>query len=321
MKRTCSTLILFICVVVLLSCKRARSRFEHAYEEEPQIEDVQENQVTIIGSPDTSHVAIKYERTDSSFCIYGYPILAEGTPRQILSRIAYVTSYNNSTKCPNWVAWHLTKEYEDGPYSRHGVPYYGESGETLGIGMITKQTQRGDYFQDMECQQPRQLLTDWDHRDNNLTHGHICPAADNRWSKAAMNQSFLLTNMCPQDGSLNGGAWQKLEEKCRTWARLYNNIYIISGPIYNNGKFNRTMGRSKVAVPDGFFKIVLRIQDMPIVIGFVYRNDDTSQNMRQAACSVDDVEQLTGMDFFINLPDDVENEIESHFSTKSWNIN
>ena len=43
-----------------------------------------------------------------------------------------------------------------------------------------------------------------------MTHGHICPAADNRWGKAAMDQSFILTNMCSQDGSLNVGGWQKI---------------------------------------------------------------------------------------------------------------
>ena len=56
-----------------------------------------------------------------------------------------------------------------------------------------------------------------------------------------MNQSFLLTNMCPQDGSLNGGAWQKLEDKCRTWAIQFSDIYIVSGPIYSGGKVSRTM--------------------------------------------------------------------------------
>ena len=123
-------------------------------------------------------------------------------PSQILERLGYITSYNNDTKCPNWVAWHLTKERTDGPFPRKGVPYYDENGTAIGIGDVTPETQHGDYFLDLESEEPRQLLTDWPNNEYRMTHGHICPAADNRWSKAAMNQSFLLTNMCPQDGIL-----------------------------------------------------------------------------------------------------------------------
>ena len=130
------------------------------------------------------------------------PAMPGYVPSQILERLGYITSYNHDTKCPNWVAWHLTKERTDGPFPRKGVPYYDEDGTAIGIGDVTPETQRGDYFLDRESEEPRQLLTDWPNNEYRMTHGHICPAADNRWNKAAMNQSFLLTNMCPQDGNL-----------------------------------------------------------------------------------------------------------------------
>ena len=59
-------------------------------------------------------------------------------PSQILRRIAYITSYNHDTKCPNWVAWHLKKENLNGPYKRNGVPYYDDEGRALGIGQVTE---------------------------------------------------------------------------------------------------------------------------------------------------------------------------------------
>ncbi len=191
------------------------------------------------------------------------PAMPGYVPSQILERLGYITSYNHDTKCPNWVAWHLTKERTDDPFPRKGVPYYDENGTAIGIGDVTPETQHGDYFLDLESEEPRQLLTDWPYNEYSMTHGHICPAADNRWSKAAMNQSFLLTNMCPQDGNLNGGAWQKLEDKCRTWAIQFGGIYIVSGPIYSGGKVSRTIGSSKVAVPDAFFKVVLCLEGIP----------------------------------------------------------
>ena len=138
-----------------------------------------------------------------------------------------------------------------------------------------------------------------------MTHGHICPAADNRWSKAAMNQSFLLTNMCPQDGNLNGGGWQKLEDKCRTWAMQFGGIYIVSGPNHSSGKVSRTIGASKVAVPDAFFKVVLCLEGTPKAIGFLYKNDSSSQSIKDCVCSVDIVEELTGFDFFHYTEDEI----------------
>ena len=247
------------------------------------------------------------------------PAMPGYVPSQILERLGYITSYNHDTKCPNWVAWHLTKERTDGPFPRKGVPYYDENGTAIGIGDVTPETQRGDYFLARESEEPRQLLTDWPNNEYRMTHGHICPAADNRWSKAAMNQSFLLTNMCPQDGNLNGGGWQKLEDKCRTWAMQFGGIYIVSGPIYSGGKVSRTIGASKVAVPDAFFKVVLCLEGTPKAIGFLYKNDSSSQSIKDCVCSVDIVEELTGFDFFYSLSDDIEDVVESDANLSKWN--
>ena len=62
-----------------------------------------------------------------------------------------------------------------------------------------------------------------------MTHGHMCHAGDNKWDKAAMNQPFFLTDMCPQDEKLNGGGWKRPEEKCLTGAAQYGSIYIVAG--------------------------------------------------------------------------------------------
>ena len=64
------------------------------------------------------------------------PAMPGYVPSQILECLGYITSYNNDTKCPNWVAWHLTKERTDGPFPRKGVPYYDENGTAIGIGDV-----------------------------------------------------------------------------------------------------------------------------------------------------------------------------------------
>ena len=236
---------------------------------------------------------------------------------QILFRKAYTTSYNCNTKCPNWVAWHLTSEHTDGPFPRKGVPFYSNDRTVEGIGNVTQETCRNGYLVDLEAKEPRQQLSDWT-RDYNMSHGHMCPAGDNKWDKTAMNQSFLLTNMCPQDEKLNGGGWKKLEEKCRTWANQYGDIYIVAGPIFNE-PITRTLGEGKIAVPDAFFKVVLCLEVTPKAIGFLYKNDSSSQSIRDCACSVDNIEELTGLDFFYSLPDDIENIVESDSNLSKWN--
>ena len=210
----------------------------------------------------------------------------------------------------------MTKEHTDGPFTRKGVPYYADNGTVYGIGEITPETCKNGYIVDLEAEEPRQQLTDWT-REYKMSHGHICPAGDNKWDKAAMNQSFLLTNMCPQDEKLNGGGWKKLEEKCRSWANQYGDIYIVAGPIFNEPLI-KTMGKGQMAVPDAFFKVILCLQGSPKAIGFVYKNDSSCQAMKDRVRSVDEIETITGFDFFSSLPDDIETDVESRADLKQW---
>ena len=307
-------MLLLLCIAILLvACKRERNS-EHLFHEDPLSERKINENVTIIGTPITvtsinDTVTVGQVLVDTN--------LPKETPSQILNRIGYTTSYNCNTKCPNWVAWHLTSGHTDGPFPRKGVPYYSNDGRVEGIGYVTQETCRNGYFMDLEANEPRQQLSDWT-RDYNMSHGHMCPAGDNKWDKAAMNQSFLLTNMCPQDEKLNGGAWKKLEEKCRTWANLYGGIYIVAGPIYNE-PIIRTLGEGKIAIPNAFFKVVLCLEGTPKAIGFLYKNDPSSQSIKDCVCSVDSVEELTGFDFFTSLPDDIEDVVESDANLAKWN--
>lgn len=214
---------------------------------------------------------------------------------QLLVRQGYIVSYNFQTKNANWVAWHLNSEHADGPYKRDGIPY-----------MV-----------DEEVDGPRSELEDWDVHDLPIDHGHMCPAGDNKWSKKSMEETFLLTNMCPQNSELNRGDWEKLESRCRGWAKHYGEVWIACGPIFYSGEYE-TIGENKVGVPDAFFKVVLRMGMKPAALGFIYPNEGTHHPMEHYAMSVDEVEEKTGIDFFYNLPDSIENMVESTIDFKHW---
>ena len=70
--------------------------------------------------------------------------------------------------------------------------------------------------------------------DQVMTGGHLAPAGDMKWSKKAMSESFLLSNITPQHPDFNRGIWLDLEELSRKWALYYGSLLIAAGPLYDN---------------------------------------------------------------------------------------
>ena len=217
----------------------------------------------------------------------------KGMPEQILVRTGYITSYNKDTRCPNWTAWRLTSDHTRGPYKRKGVSFH----------------------EDDEVPFPKAQNADY--QRSGYDRGHMCPSGDNKWSQQAQEDCFLFTNMCPQSHDLNSGDWNDLEQKCRKWAEREGSIYIVCGPVFRQKK---TIGRSKVAVPDGFYKVVLCMNGTPKAIGFYYDNEDGRRPLSAYVHTVDDIERMTGIDFFASLPDAIENRVEASADAKEWGI-
>lgn len=215
-----------------------------------------------------------------------------GKREKILHRKSYIVSYNKETKIPNWVAWHLTAEHADGNVKRLNT-----------------------FFEDEEVPQPR--ATNADYRGSGWSRGHLCPAGDNKWDEEAMRQSNLLTNVCPQDERLNSGVWNRIEMDCRKWARKYGDVYIVCGPVLLRRE-HETIGKNRVVVPEAFFKVVLCLQGEPKAIGFVVRNNGGKKKRDQFVNTVDEVERITGYDFFPALPDSIENMVEATADIREW---
>lgn len=94
---------------------------------------------------------------------------------------------------------------------------------------------------------------------------------------------------------------------------------IVAGPLYTPADTKR-IGHAGVRVPGAFFKVLLApYLDEPRGIAFVYPNMTAPGNMQNYAMSIDELERITGYDFFPALPDDVEEKVEATFSFKEWN--
>ncbi len=207
----------------------------------------------------------------------------------------FTVDFNPENKTPNYVAWILQGHETEGATARSN-----------------------NFWTDREldgCPDTR------DYSRSGYDRGHMCPAGEQKWSDDAMNHSFVMANICPQKHELNTGAWKTLEDKERVWAKRDSAIVIIAGPIYDKTD-KETIGKNKVRVPSAFFKVLLAPYSNPMrAIGFVYPNMKCEGNMSNYAVTVDDVEKMTGFDFFSSLPDDIENDIESTMSFKDWNSN
>lgn len=205
----------------------------------------------------------------------------------------FVLSYNTKRLIPDWVAYELTAEEVDGPIPR-------KKGFSMDLDYKGAQAMREDYSN-----------SGWD-------KGHMAPSGDMKWSQAAMNDSFYLTNICPQDHELNGKAWRTLENQVREWAVRYGSVWVVCGPLVDSNEHG-TIGERKVTVPDGFFKAVLRKEGRGWrSIAFVFRNDPSKQSVKGAMMTVNDVEALTGFDLFTNLPRLVEESVESQADWNDW---
>ena len=226
--------------------------------------------------------------------MYELPAKLTDRPEQLLKRKGYTTSYNSNTKTPNWVAWHLTKSHT-----------YGSAQRSM-----------EKFTEDEDAKGGR--ATDNDYYNSRFDRGHMCPAGDNKWDKQAMEESFLFTNVCPQNHGLNKYEWNDLEILCRDWAREYGAIDIVCGPIYAKNGEQKTIGRNKVWVPYAFFKVVLCRQGNPKAIGFIYKNLGQKQPMSEAVCTVDEIERMTGIDFFPALDDKTEDRVEASASLSEW---
>lgn len=158
-----------------------------------------------------------------------------------------------------------------------------------------------------------------DYKKSGYDRGHLAPAADMKWSKAAMDDSFLMSNISPQVPGFNRGVWKKLESVVRKWANDYEMIHIVTGPVLT--KKYLTIGANNVSVPDFFFKVILDNKGPEKKgIGFVLPNKKSRKNLKDFSMNIDSVEIITGIDFFYLLEDSFEDSLELSLDLSQWGL-
>lgn len=220
-------------------------------------------------------------------------VIPDSIPSTPVAYTGFSISFNPALHIPNYVVWELTDEETRGKHPRK------------------------DNFRPDE--NVAGSADTYDYLYSGYDRGHMAPAADMKWDSLAMDESFFMTNMCPQAKSLNTGAWKTVEEKCRTWAQRDSALIIIAGPVLNP-RPHEYIGDNRVAVPRSFFKVILAPYANPIrAIAFHMPNGYIKGGMQATVTSVDNIEALTGLDFFSALPDSIEDIVEAQSDLHAWN--
>lgn len=156
-----------------------------------------------------------------------------------------------------------------------------------------------------------------DYAKTGYDRGHMAPAGDMRWSPEAMKDSFSMANMSPQHPGCNRFTWKYLESQVRDWAKQEKELYVICGPIFAEKSI--TICNGTIPVPLAYFKVIYDATPPEKMIAFIIPNWKTRGNLQNFAVTVEQVEKITGFDFFSNLPEEKQKALESTISIESWN--
>lgn len=224
--------------------------------------------------------------------------LAYGLPNdqgRLLCRTGFALSHDDAKKSPSWVAQRMTAER-----------------------LVPKVTRSDRFIPDPELPKGQRAELD-DYRGSGYDRGHMAPAADMRWSKEAMQESFYLSNMAPQVGpGMNRGIWSEIESTIRRWVASRGELFIYTGPIFEKESTRKTIGPNQVAVPTHFYKVVfdpIRIE----TIAFVVPNaPHASRRIEEFITSVRDIEARSGLDFLNRIQPAVQAVIEEAVAPGLW---
>lgn len=158
------------------------------------------------------------------------------------------------------------------------------------------------------------------------SRGHLCASSDRQSSKEQNRQTFYYSNMQPQYQSHNGGQWNRLETKVQAWGNdrsFCDTLYVVKAATIDNESqiLSYQASNHQVPVPKYFYMCLLAVKNGKYkAIGFwtEHVNQTEKYDYAHYAKSIKEIEQLTGIDFFCNLPDDIEQEVESSYNLSDW---
>lgn len=219
-------------------------------------------------------------------------LLPTSTTAQVVHHQYYSLSYSEKHEQAEWVAYQLKESHLS--RNQYNRPYF-----EIDKAVKTKAAHWKNY------------------KKSGYSKGHLCPAADRAFSETAYQETFLTSNIAPQKQEFNAGIWNTLEQKVRYWAKRKKVVYVITGGVLTNSL--PSIGKEKVSVPKYFYKIVFdyNAKDKK-AIAFLIPHQQTDVSIYKFVTTIDKIEALTGIDFFPELDDTIEDTLEATANYKQW---
>lgn len=222
-----------------------------------------------------------------------FDFFPSSTTNQIVHHNYYSLSYSEEHEQAEWVAYALHKK--DIAYTNFKRPFFVSDPNVRTTSASWKNYKRSGYDK-----------------------GHLCPAGDRKFSLKAFDETFYTSNITPQKHKFNAGIWNKLEQKTRYWAKKYKHLYVVTGGVLDANPL-KTIGKERVTVPHAFYKVLLDYTKPEIkVIAFLIPHKESKKPLSDFVISIDELEKITKLDFFPNLPNDIENKLEASVNYKKW---
>ena len=229
-----------------------------------------------------------------------------GTEGELVQHSAMALSYDEEYEQARWVAHVISKEVAFGNTER-------TNDFRIDPLVSTGTAVEGDYF------------VKWENDDNETQYkgfgydrGHLAPSADFRWNQKALSESFFYSNMSPQVADFNRESWASLEAQIRQYAISNStNLFVVTGPVLDNSLNRITNGVNQIAIPEYYYKVVLDTANLK-AIGFLMPNALCEKPLESYTKSVDEIEALTGLDFFPDLNEPIINKLESEIDMRGW---
>ena len=227
--------------------------------------------------------------------IYSQDLKPLGLYNDVVSHSYYTLSYSEDHEQAEWV-------------------YY-----TLNSNQLNSSIERKNNFRaDNKVKTSSAQL--YDYEGSGYDRGHLAPAADMKYNTNSMSESFFMSNMSPQSASFNREIWRKIEKQFRDWSYKYGEIVIVTGPVLKGENYG-SIGYNKVTIPKWYYKVAIDPSNYDRNIAILIENEGSSASIKSFVVTIDYLEEFSGLDFFYNLPDEVEDSFESSTHTELWDWN
>lgn len=256
------------------------------------------------------------------------PYVTGGADHYLLIRtvekygVNYIIEWDNQKRSQRWTAYQMYKGNSAKTWNRNSWATSGNYWANYNHNVLHYSS--WDPFQP-DPDLPEGVRTELSDYTNarGYSRGHIVPSADRLNSQAANEQTFYLSNIMPQSSRLNTGTWENMEEQVRAWnSDTYRRtLYIVKGGTIGQ---NQTNGKTEsgLPIPSYFYMAIVSEKDNQYKgIAFIVEHANPEKNgtsPKNYVFTIDQLEELTGIDFFCNLPDNVENEMEKTVDDSFW---